>query len=43
MRQAAAVLEALDAAVAPELMDKVAHALPRDIRELMPSARAYQE
>lgn len=42
LRQAAAVLEALDAAVGPELMDKVAGALPEDIRELLPGTRARQ-
>ncbi len=36
----AAVLEVLDAAVAPELMTKVAHELPPDIRELLPARRA---
>ncbi|MEW2544247.1 DUF2267 domain-containing protein [Streptomyces sp. NPDC047002] len=34
-----AVFEALDAAVAPELMKKVTDALPRDIGSLLPTAR----
>jgi uncharacterized protein (DUF2267 family) len=40
VREAVAVLEVLDAAVAPELMDKLADVLPQDIKELLPSARA---
>ncbi|MGW8377376.1 DUF2267 domain-containing protein [Streptomyces sp. ODS28] len=40
IRDAAAVLEVLDAAVAPELMDKLGGVLPQDIRELLPSTRA---
>ncbi|WP_326696306.1 DUF2267 domain-containing protein [Streptomyces sp. NBC_01754] len=43
VREAAAVLEVLDAALAPELMDNVAGALPADIRELLPSGRASDE
>ncbi|CAL9366574.1 hypothetical protein SUDANB176_00780 [Streptomyces sp. enrichment culture] len=39
VREAAAVLEVLDAALAPELTEKVAGALPADIRELMPARR----
>ncbi|MGQ4514308.1 DUF2267 domain-containing protein [Streptomyces sp. DW26H14] len=38
-RYVSAVFEVLDAAVAPELMDKVRAALPRDIGQLLPSAR----
>ncbi|MFE6286461.1 DUF2267 domain-containing protein [Streptomyces sp. NPDC057877] len=40
VREATAVFEVLDAALAPELMDHVAEALPSDIRELLPVARA---
>ncbi|GAB1333636.1 DUF2267 domain-containing protein [Streptomyces sp. E-15] len=40
LRDAAAVLEVLDAALAPELTDRVAGALPADIRELLPVGRA---
>ncbi|MBV6699800.1 DUF2267 domain-containing protein [Kitasatospora aureofaciens] len=40
IREAAAVLEVLDAALAPELMDKLAAVLPHDIAELLPSGRA---
>ena len=42
VRQATAVLEVLDAAVSPELMDKLADVLPRDIRRLLPAARARE-
>ncbi|HZG03595.1 MAG TPA: DUF2267 domain-containing protein [Streptomyces sp.] len=42
VREATAVLEVLDAAVSPELMLKVGHVLPPDIRELLPSARAAE-
>ncbi|OEV04121.1 DUF2267 domain-containing protein [Streptomyces oceani] len=35
----AAVVEVLDAAVAPELMRKLEDVLPADIREVLPSAR----
>ncbi|WP_329454190.1 DUF2267 domain-containing protein [Streptomyces sp. NBC_01497] len=38
-RYVSTVFEVLDAAVAPELMDKVADALPRDIGQLLPAAR----
>lgn len=38
--RAAAVLDVLDAAVAPELMRKLEGALPRDIRGVLPSGRA---
>lgn len=38
--RAAAVLNVLDAAVAPELMRKLEGALPPDIRDVMPSGRA---
>ncbi|MEV6834075.1 DUF2267 domain-containing protein [Streptomyces sp. NPDC051133] len=40
LREAAAVLEVLDAALAPELTERVAGALPTDIRDLMPVGRA---
>ncbi|MER6524010.1 DUF2267 domain-containing protein [Streptomyces sp. NPDC001508] len=40
LREATAVLEVLDAALAPELMEHVSGALPADIRELLPSGRA---
>ncbi|UGY95297.1 DUF2267 domain-containing protein [Streptomyces gobiensis] len=39
IQQATAVLEVLDAAVAPELMNKLSNVLPQDIRALLPSAR----
>ncbi len=42
LREAAAVLEVLDAALSPELMEKVAGALPADIRGLLPVARAAE-
>lgn len=38
--RAAAVLDVLDAAVAPELMRKLESALPQDIRDVLPSGRA---
>lgn len=40
LREAAAVLEVLDAALAPELTERMAGALPGDIRELLPTGRA---
>ncbi|MGP4043967.1 DUF2267 domain-containing protein [Streptomyces sp. 2A115] len=40
IQQSASVLEVLDAAVTPEIMEKVAAALPADIRELLPISRA---
>ncbi|NGO12622.1 DUF2267 domain-containing protein [Streptomyces sp. HC44] len=40
LREAVAVFEVLDAAVAPEEMEKVASVLPPDIRTLLPVARA---
>lgn len=40
IEQAVAVLEVLDAAVAPELMLKLEDVLPPDIRDVLPSARA---
>ncbi|MCV2457814.1 DUF2267 domain-containing protein [Streptomyces sp. ICN988] len=43
VREAAAVLEVLDAALAPELMENVAEALPADIRELLPAGRAADD
>ncbi|MFD0312792.1 DUF2267 domain-containing protein [Streptomyces flavalbus] len=42
LREASAVFEVLDAALAPELMDHVAGALPADIRELLPVRRAAE-
>ncbi|MEV0638387.1 DUF2267 domain-containing protein [Streptomyces sp. NPDC050619] len=40
LQYCAAVLEVLDAAVSPEVMGKLADALPADIRGLLPVARA---
>ncbi|KOV25516.1 DUF2267 domain-containing protein [Streptomyces heliomycini] len=40
VREAAAVLEVLDAALTPELTEKLAAALPRDIGGLLPVGRA---
>lgn len=40
LSEAAAFFEVLDAAVSPELMHKLTAALPRDIGELLPEARA---
>ncbi len=42
LREAAAVLEVLDAALAPELTEKVVAALPKDIGGLLPSGRAEE-
>ncbi|MEW2626004.1 DUF2267 domain-containing protein [Streptomyces sp. NPDC048106] len=42
LRDAAAVLEVLDAALAPELTERMAGALPADIRELLPVERASE-
>ena len=42
LREAAAVLEVLDAALTPELTQKVAGALPADIRTLLPAGRATE-
>ncbi|MFI0776570.1 DUF2267 domain-containing protein [Streptomyces sp. NPDC021212] len=42
IREASAFFEVLDSAVDPELMEKVYDALPADIRELLPEARAVQ-
>ncbi|MBP0458476.1 DUF2267 domain-containing protein [Streptomyces montanisoli] len=39
VRYVSAVFEVLDAAVSPDLMKKVADALPRDIGRLLPAAR----
>ncbi|MFC8008508.1 DUF2267 domain-containing protein [Streptomyces olivaceus] len=39
VREAAAVLEVLDAALTPELTEKLAGTLPADIRELLPVGR----
>ncbi|MBH5338161.1 DUF2267 domain-containing protein [Streptomyces pactum] len=43
LARAAAVFEVLDAAVSPELMDRLYKVLPHDIRGLLPEARAYQD
>ncbi|CAL9642832.1 DUF2267 domain-containing protein [Streptomyces sp. Tu 3180] len=43
VREAAAVLEVLDAALAPELTEKVAGALPADIRALLPAGRTTDD
>ncbi|MET8563063.1 DUF2267 domain-containing protein [Streptomyces flaveolus] len=43
LRDAAAVMEVLDAALAPELTERMAGALPADIRELLPVERAVQD
>ncbi|MFD7704439.1 DUF2267 domain-containing protein [Streptomyces caelestis] len=40
VREAAAVLEVLDAALTPELTEKLVAALPRDIGGLLPAGRA---
>lgn len=40
LREASAVLEVLDAAVAPELMRKLEDVLPADIKAVLPSGRA---
>ncbi|KUJ67724.1 hypothetical protein ACZ90_25670 [Streptomyces albus subsp. albus] len=40
LRDAAALFEVLDSAVSPELMERLYAALPRDIRQLLPEARA---
>ncbi|MFC0601520.1 DUF2267 domain-containing protein [Streptomyces palmae] len=40
LRDAAALFEVLDSAVSPELMERLYVALPRDIRQLLPEARA---
>ncbi|MCH0562436.1 MULTISPECIES: DUF2267 domain-containing protein [unclassified Streptomyces] len=40
LRRSAAVLEVLDAAVAPESMERLTRVLPPDIRALLPRARA---
>ncbi|MGW4886732.1 DUF2267 domain-containing protein [Streptomyces murinus] len=42
LRDAAAVMEVLDAAPAPELTERMAGALPADIRELLPLERASE-
>ncbi|MEU6776701.1 DUF2267 domain-containing protein [Streptomyces sp. NPDC046759] len=42
LREAAAVLEVLDAALAPELTERMAGALPADIRDLLPVGRATE-
>ncbi|ARP73676.1 DUF2267 domain-containing protein [Streptomyces pluripotens] len=42
LREAAAVLEVLDAALAPELTERMAGALPADIRELLPVGRTTE-
>ena len=40
VREATAVFEVLDAALSPELMERLSRALPPDIGALLPSARA---
>lgn len=40
LRESVAVFEVLDAAIAPEEMEKLARVLPTDIRTLLPVARA---
>ncbi|MFF6998921.1 DUF2267 domain-containing protein [Streptomyces sp. NPDC008313] len=42
LRDAVAVMEVLDAAVAPEEMEKLAGVLPSDIRALLPVERAEE-
>ncbi|WP_407549334.1 DUF2267 domain-containing protein [Streptomyces sp. Pv4-95] len=42
LQEATAVFEVLDAALSPELMEKLSHSLPHDIRELLPLARAEE-
>ncbi|MFF7356043.1 MULTISPECIES: DUF2267 domain-containing protein [Streptomyces] len=42
LREAAAVMEVLDAALAPELTERMAGALPADIRDLLPVGRATE-
>ncbi|MEU9475902.1 DUF2267 domain-containing protein [Streptomyces sp. NPDC048191] len=42
LRDAAAVMEVLDAALAPELTERMADALPSDIRDLLPVGRAAE-
>lgn len=39
LREASAVFETLDAAVAPELTEKLIGVLPPDVRELLPASR----
>ncbi|MGW2492000.1 DUF2267 domain-containing protein [Streptomyces sp. NPDC001606] len=43
LRDAAAVMEVLDAALAPELTERMAGALPSDIRALLPVGRATED
>ncbi|MFD6833034.1 DUF2267 domain-containing protein [Streptomyces diastaticus] len=43
LRDAAAVLEVLDAALAPEVMEHLTAALPADIGTLLPAVRATEE
>lgn len=43
LQDAAAVFEVLDAALAPELMAKLAQELPGDIRQLLPTNRATED
>ncbi|MEV6115331.1 DUF2267 domain-containing protein [Streptomyces sp. NPDC052109] len=42
LREAVAVMEVLDAALAPELTERMAGALPSDIRALLPVVRATE-
>jgi uncharacterized protein (DUF2267 family) len=43
VQEAAGVLEVLDAALTPELTEKMSGALPADIRELLPAGRAADD
>ncbi|MGO4760252.1 DUF2267 domain-containing protein, partial [Streptomyces sp. 2MCAF27] len=42
IREASVFFEVLDSAVSPELMERLYKALPGDIRELLPEARAFE-
>ncbi|MGY0056414.1 DUF2267 domain-containing protein [Streptomyces sp. LZ34] len=42
LREASVFFEVLDSAVSPELMERLYKALPSDIRELLPEARAFE-
>ncbi|MEU5031289.1 DUF2267 domain-containing protein [Streptomyces milbemycinicus] len=42
IREASVFFEVLDSAVSPELMERLYKALPSDIRELLPEARAFE-
>jgi uncharacterized protein (DUF2267 family) len=43
IREASVFFEVLDSAVSPELMERLYQALPGDIRELLPEARAFED